>query len=68
VAEFNRKDLGKDMRKNMSALRMIAPRTKPTSILLSTVLINKLRSKAGKRGIGYQTMLKIILNEHVDQY
>ena len=40
----------------------------PTSILLKKELIEKLRAKAAKRGIGYQTMLKIIVFEHVDGY
>ncbi len=40
----------------------------PTSIFLDPAIIEKLRSKAEKRGIGYQTMLKIIVHEHVDEY
>ncbi|MFC1679942.1 hypothetical protein ACFL2T_07010 [Elusimicrobiota bacterium] len=40
----------------------------PTSILLARELISKLRAKAAKRGIGYQTMMKIIVHEHVDEY
>ncbi|MFA5140208.1 MAG: hypothetical protein WC728_13335 [Elusimicrobiota bacterium] len=40
----------------------------PTSILLAPEIIHKLKEKAGKRGIGYQTMLKIIVHEHVDDY
>jgi len=43
-------------------------RSLPTSILLDSSLIGKLKEKAGDRGIGYQTMLKIILHEHVDEY
>jgi len=44
------------------------PRSLPTSILLDSSLIGKLKEKAEDRGIGYQTMLKIILHEHVDDY
>jgi len=40
----------------------------PTSILLDPAIIGKLKQKAGARGIGYQTMLKIIVHEHVDDY
>ncbi len=40
----------------------------PTLILLDPAIIDKLKAKAGKRGIGYQTMLKIIVHEHVDDY
>jgi len=31
-------------------------------------LIRKLREKGAKRGFGYQTMLKFIVHEHVDEY
>jgi predicted DNA binding CopG/RHH family protein len=40
----------------------------PTSILLNPALVAKLKEKADRRGIGYQTMLKIIVAEHVDDY
>ena len=30
--------------------------------------LEKLKEKAGKRGIGYQTMLKIIIAEQMDHY
>jgi predicted DNA binding CopG/RHH family protein len=43
-------------------------RQTPTSILLDPAIINELKEKAGARGIGYQTMLKIIVHEHVDDY
>lgn len=31
-------------------------------------LVEKLREKGAKRGLGYQTMLKVIMREHVDDY
>jgi len=31
-------------------------------------LIEKLRKKGAKRGLGYQTMLKLIVREHLDEY
>ena len=67
--EFERKDLGEDIRKSKSGA-MIYPhgRQMPTSILLDPVVIDRLREKASKRGIGYQTMLKIIVHEHLDEY
>jgi predicted DNA binding CopG/RHH family protein len=43
-------------------------RQTPTSILLDPTIIDKLKEKAGARGIGYQIMLKIIVHEHVDDY
>ena len=43
-------------------------RTRTTSIALSEDLITKLRAKGAKRGLGYQTLLKMIVMEHVDEY
>jgi len=37
-------------------------------ILLDDDLVRKLRAKAAKRGLGYQTMLKMIVREHLDEY
>ena len=67
--EFEKRDLGHDIALSGSAV-IVRPRTRqtPTSILLSPAIIEKLKEKAGKRGIGYQTMLKIIVHEHVDDY
>lgn len=67
VAEFKKKDIGWDVRRSKSAMR-VAPKNHPTSILLPEPLIEKLKEKAGKRGIGYQTMLKIIIAEQMDRY
>ncbi len=67
VIEFKKKDLGQNVRKSRSAL-LVTTKSRPTSILLPEMLVEKLRKKADKRGIGYQTMLKIILMEQVDQY
>ena len=69
VHEFEKRDLGRDIERSRSAV-VIRPkrRSLPTSILLDSSLIGKLKEKAEDRGIGYQTMLKIILHEHVDDY
>jgi predicted DNA binding CopG/RHH family protein len=69
VEEFEKRDLGDDIARSGSAV-VIRPkhRLTPTSILLDPAIIDKLRKKADKRGIGYQTMLKIIVHEHVDDY
>ena len=69
VREFEKRDLGKDIERSRSA-RVIRPKNRslPTSILLDSSLIGKLKKKAEDRGIGYQTMLKIILHEPVDDY
>ncbi len=69
TAEFRKRDLGHDIVRDRSAVT-VRPRSRqtPTSILLDPAIIDKLRKKAGKRGIGYQTMLKIIVHEHVDDY
>jgi len=64
--EFDKRDLGQDIRA-AGGLRAIR-KTLPTSIVLEQDLIEKLRKKAAKRGLGYQTMLKMIVREHVDEY
>ena len=64
--EFERRDLGEDIRA-AGGLRSIG-KTFPTSIVLEQDLIDKLRKKAAKRGLGYQTMLKVIVREHIDEY
>jgi predicted DNA binding CopG/RHH family protein len=66
VEEFEKKDLGNDIRAG-GALRPVR-KNLPTSIVLEPDLIDKLRKKAAKRGLGYQTMLKVIVREHVDEY
>jgi len=66
VERFERRDLGKDIRA-AGGLRPIR-KTLPTSIILEQDLIDKLRKKAAKRGLGYQTMLKLIVREHIDEY
>jgi predicted DNA binding CopG/RHH family protein len=69
VHEFEKRDLGQDIAQSKSAV-VVRPRSRqtPTSILLDPAIVNKLKEKAGARGIGYQTMLKIIVHEHVDEY
>jgi predicted DNA binding CopG/RHH family protein len=69
VHEFDKRDLGGEIKRSRSAV-LIRPkkRSLPTSILLDSSLIRRLKKKAAHRGIGYQTMLKIILHEHVDEY
>ena len=67
VADFESRDLGDDIKKSGSAMK-ITPKQKPTSIFLPPSLILKLKNAAVKKGIGYQTMLKIILNEQLPQY
>jgi predicted DNA binding CopG/RHH family protein len=44
------------------------PRLIRTSLLLEPALITALRRKGARRGLGYQTMLKVIVREHLDQY
>ena len=66
VSEFERRDLGTDIRRSGSA--RLVRKTIPTSIVLEPNLIAKLRRKGAKRGLGYQTMLKLIVREHIDEY
>ena len=66
IEEFESQDLGDDIRA-AGGLRAIR-KTLPTSIVLEQDLVEKLREKGAKRGLGYQTMLKLIAREHVDEY
>ena len=66
VQEFERCDLGEDIARS-GAGKMLR-RSRTTSITLDHGLIEKLRAKGAKRGLGYQTMLKVIVTEHLDEY
>jgi hypothetical protein len=68
LEEFERRDLGKDILASGGAIQIIRPRSMPTSVLLPADLIAKLREKGKQRGLGYQTMMKLIVMEHVDEY
>lgn len=68
LEEFERKDLGDSLREFKSAGRWVKPKTKPTSIALSEETIQTLREKAFRKGIGYQTLLKMIVQEHLNEY
>ncbi len=67
--EFEKQDLGLDIVRSRSA-SIMRPRMRqlPTSILLDPKIIEQLKVKASQRGIGYQTMLKIIVHEHLSDY
>lgn len=65
--EFETRDLGRDMAAAGTA-RVIWPRAKATSIVLDAELIAALRRKGATRGLGSQTMLELILREHLDEY
>ena len=65
VSEFERRDLGQDIRRGGAGQLL---RSRPTSILLDPELVAELRTKAAKRGLGYQTMLKMIVREHLHEY
>jgi predicted DNA binding CopG/RHH family protein len=67
LEEFQTRDLGTSMRAS-GAGQMINRKTKPTSLLLEPDLINDLRIKGAKRGLGYQTMLKMIVRENLSRY
>lgn len=67
LSEFEQRDLGDDIRASKTG-QLLRQRVKPTSILLDEALVRKLREKGAKRGLGYQTMLKMIVREHLDEY
>ncbi len=69
LAEFERKDLGDDLKKSGQGA-VIKPRTRQrlTSIFLDPSLIAQLRTKAERRGMRYQSLLKMIVYEHLNEY
>lgn len=66
LEEFETKDLGEDIA--ASGSMTFIPRKYPTSVLLDREMIEKLRIAGEKRGIGYQTMMKIIVHENIKKY
>lgn len=69
LEEFERKDLGDDLKKSGSAV-LINPlgRQRLTSIYLNPTLVAMLREKAQRRGMKYQSLLKMIVYEHLGEY
>jgi predicted DNA binding CopG/RHH family protein len=68
IEEFEARDLGSDIRASGVTPVVIHPKQRPTSILLEPELVEQLRVKGSKRGLGYQTMLKLIVREHLHEY
>ncbi len=61
LKEFETKDLGGDL----AAATVVRPQVM-TSIRLDTRLVEKLKQRAAGLGIGYQTLLKMIVTKHAD--
>jgi predicted DNA binding CopG/RHH family protein len=68
IEEFETRDLGTDILASGVTPVVIRPKGQPTSILLEPELVQQLRAKGSKRGLGYQTMLKLIVREHLHEY
>lgn len=68
LQEFNTRDLGDDIRDSGAGKVLRRGTNKPTSIVLDEQLVQRLRKAGAKRGLGYQTMLKVIVREHIDEY
>jgi hypothetical protein len=64
IEEFETRDLGDDIAA-AGAAAVVHPQ-RPTSILLPPEMIAKLKARAGRLGIGYQTLLKMIVAKHID--
>ena len=66
LKEFETKDLGHDIARSKAAV-VVRPKTRqmPTSIFLDPSIIEKLRNKAEKRGIGYQTLIRMWILEQL---
>jgi hypothetical protein len=67
VKEFETRDLGADVRAARTAI-VVRPRATPTSIVIEPALVAELRARAARKGIGYQTLLKMIVREHIEEY
>lgn len=68
IEEFETQDLGADIRASGVRPVVLRPKGQPTSILLDPELVKQLREKGRKRGLGYQTLLKLIVREHLHEY
>lgn len=68
LEEFEARDLGADIHASGVIPLVVRPKGQPTSILLESDLVEQLRVKGRKRGLGYQTMLKLIVREHLHEY
>jgi predicted DNA binding CopG/RHH family protein len=64
--QFVTRDIGDDIRKAGTA-RLVRPQ-RATSILMPSDLLAALKVKAEKKGIPYQTLMKMIVREHLDEY
>jgi hypothetical protein len=68
VREFLRKDLGEDIRRSGAARVVRRAKGLPTSLLLEPELIAELRRRGARRGLPYQTLLKLIVRDHLHEY
>lgn len=68
TGKFETTDLGETLKRHKDIGRWVKPRTRPTSVALSEQTVQTLREKAARKGIGYQTLLKIIVQEHLNEY
>ena len=68
LEKFEKQDLGDSLRAFRNEGRWVKPKAKPTPILLPARTIEALREKASRIGIGYQTLLKRIVQEHLNDY
>ena len=70
LEEFEKKDLGRMLKKSGQGV-VIEPksaRQKLTSIYLDPFLVIRLKEKAQRRGMRYQSLLKMIVYEHLGEY
>jgi hypothetical protein len=69
LEEFETRDLGADIRTSgVTPVVIRSKRQPPPSILLERDLVEQLRDKGSKRGLGYRTTLKLIVREHLHEY
>lgn len=68
LEEFEAKDLGDDLAAVKPVIFRPSGKGHVRSISLDDDLVDRLKRVGAKRGLGYQTMLKVIVREHVEDY
>ncbi|OGR82884.1 MAG: hypothetical protein A3J74_10455 [Elusimicrobia bacterium RIFCSPHIGHO2_02_FULL_57_9] len=67
VKEFEGMDIGPDLNPKQW-VQIRAKRKIPTSLLLDPEMIDKLKEKAGRKGLSYLALMKMIVYENMGRY
>lgn len=60
--------MSRPRRKKARPVLIGAGKSVTTSIVLPVTMIAKLKARGAQMGVGYQTLLKIIMSENIDKY